>query len=124
MNSDASPSNNSRAAHALFWAPFIAPTAQMVPESASPLDDFDVFEENQFWSTGQPELYADNGNDLFSGRGDVNQPLNNVPHEQLQLGWHLPEDFLHMGASYQYLPESNVALGKLWKCLIYVRRTL
>jgi hypothetical protein len=113
MNSDASPSNNPRAAHAFFSAPFIAPTAQMVPESASPLGEFGVFEENELWALDQPEQYADNGNDWFHGQGDTNQPLDNVSHEQLHPGWPLPEDFLHMEASYQHLAGSNAALGKL-----------
>ncbi|KAF7674845.1 hypothetical protein GT037_007605 [Alternaria burnsii] len=109
MSNNASFPDRQRAAPHLPSASFISPNAQMFTESAD-FNDFDLNQNDEFFPTQQPDIYADENREYRYDLLNSHQPHENSYDEQLASGWPLPEEPQHFGTHPPPLFDTNVAL--------------
>jgi hypothetical protein len=113
MSNNASFHGRQRAAPYLPSASFISPNAQMFTESAD-FNDFDLNQNNEFFPTQQPDIYADENRKWRYDLPDSHQSRNSSYPQELAPRWPLSGEPQHFGDLLPPRFDTNVAPGKLW----------
>lgn len=112
MNNNSSFPDSQRAAHSFTLAPFMAPTAQTLPEPAG-LNGFSMIQDDEWFPIEQPHMYAGNDRMWHYDLHDSYQPHDNMYDQFFQSDWYPSGEPHHFGPDPPQLPETNFSLGKL-----------